>query len=122
MSENEFLDCLAIIGNVCTKKELERMKYLKSESQAAERSSVKIRNFGMTYARTIGMDDKIVRLDRNIAALSYLLSMAYDITDSIRSEITEILLANENYKQEELKKRKETIEKLSQKKYNDNKK
>ena len=122
MSENEFLNCLTDIGNICTKKEIARMRDLRLQVQMAERSSILIHNSGMAHARVIGMEDKIIRLERNVAALSYLLSMSHDIAESMRSEIVEILKANDMHNQDELQKRKETIKKLSQKKYNDNKK
>lgn len=117
MTKKEFLDNLTEIGKVCTDRELSRIRDLCFTAQKADRAAIKNYDQGIAHARLIGKGDTVMRIQRNTAALSYLLSMAYDAADSIKHEVSQILIADEEAQKIERDKRDEIIKKMTNKKY-----
>lgn len=117
MTKKEFLDNLTEIGKVCTDRELSRIQDLCFTAQEADRAAIKNYDQGIAHARLIDHGDTVVRLQRNTAALSYLLSMVYDVADSIKHEVSQILIADEEAQKTERDRRNEIIKKLTNKKY-----
>lgn len=117
MTKKEFLDNLTEIGKVCTDRELSRIRDLCFTAQEADRAAIKNYDQGIAHARLINKGDTVARMQRNTASLSYLLSMAYDVADSIKHEVSQILIADNEAQKTEKEKRDEIIKKMTNKKY-----
>ena len=102
------IKCLMRTGEACTKANAEQIKKLHKMAQVG---AANINAVGARDVYNIGMTDKLERLKRNMRALEYLLSMAADVLESARSEITDIFQADEAAEKALALKRQEALDK-----------
>lgn len=68
---------------------------LQISHNAAARAKIGLNQIDIVHARKIGMEDELIKLQRNAAALEYLLSMAQQAAEYIHKGLREICLAND---------------------------
>lgn len=87
-----FLNLLMEAGDVAEKQYANNLLIL---HDAAKKAKIGLAEIDIKDARRIDMADEVIRLQRNAAALKYLLSMAYQVANSMSAGLREICLAND---------------------------
>ena len=87
-----FLDLLMEAGDVAETLYADELQAMRTKAQ---RALVGLNKADMRRAKQIGMEQELIKLQRNAAALEYLLSMAHQAAEYIHSGLREICLAND---------------------------
>ena len=87
-----FLDLLMEAGDVAETLYADELDCAHTK---AARASIGLNQIDIVHARNIGMEDELIKLQRNAAALEYLLSMAHQAAEYIHKGLREICLSND---------------------------
>lgn len=90
--ELRMCDKLIVIGELCTKEKISALDYMREQTSGA---IGKVGTISARDAQKIGKEDVIIRLQRNVNSLHYLLHMAHQVMECMNSEVYDLFAAIE---------------------------